>query len=551
MRAATIDDAIRYAHEVSGGKIPAGELVRMACERFLHDLEDPPEGYDFDEKKARRALRFIQLFQHTKGHMAGEPFFLQPWQAFTVCNVFGFTDTDGFRRFTKCLLTVGRKNGKSTFAAAVMLYMTIADGEPAAECYTAATKLEQSRIIFDEAYRMAEDSDLKEELRMANNRSSMHITFGRSTLKPLTSQDKTLDGLNPHACAIDEYHAHRNDNLFNVLLTGMGARRQPLMFTVTTAGFDKQSPARKYQDYCEKVLRGQLDDPNTWALIYTIDPDDDWKDEAVWQKANPNWGVSVFPKKLRQDFREALEMGHKEVEFKTKYLNVWTDSAIAWISDKDWMRGAESFTPDELKDLPCYAGLDLASTGDFTAFIRLYDAGEKMYLLPTFFIPEDTATKRTDGTGDAIREWVRAGLIHTTPGNVTDYRYIVDYITQCHAQHPIQSIAFDDWNSTQPVAELMEQGLNMAKFRQGYRSMSAPTKEIERLAKSGRIIHGGNPVFRWQMGNVMITQDPALNVKIDKAKSGDKVDGPVALAMAIGEWMDSKMREKPAEFWSF
>jgi phage terminase large subunit-like protein len=549
---ATPETAIEYARDITTGKRSACELVRLACQRFIDELSDPPTGYTYDERKALRVLRFVQLMKHTKGPMAGQPFHLEPWQAFLICNVFGWIDAEGLRRFTKVLLTVPRKNGKSTVAAAIANYMLIADGEASADVYTAATKLDQARIIFDEAYRMAEDSPFSDHLKYANSQNLKYLRYERSELRPLASQDKTLDGLNPHAVFIDEYHAHRNDDLFNVLLTGMGARTQPLMFTVTTAGFDKNSPALKYQGYCEKVTRGLIEDPNTFALIYTIDDGDDWTAETTWRKANPNYGVSILPKKFKQDLREALEIGHKEVEFKTKYLNIWTDTAAAWIPDRVWMEGdrARPFTEADLTGAKCYAGLDLAATGDFTCFARVFDKDGQLYLLPTFFLPEETIAKRTDQTGDAIRDWVRRGLIEVMPGRTADYRFLTKYIQDAHARHPIECIAFDRFNSSQPVAELTEAGMEMVPFGQGYVMMNAPTRELERLALNGNLRHGANPVMRWQVGNVVLTKDPAGNVKMDKSRSADKIDGPVAAAMAVGLWMDNMMTSGPAEFYA-
>lgn len=552
MKPANVSTAIQYARDIVADVIPACEQMRNAAAKFLRELEQAPEGYTFSRQHAAQALGFIQHLTHTKGHIAGQQFYLEPWQAFIVVNIFGWVDSDRMRRFSKVYLAVPRKNGKSTLAAAIMLYLLIADNEPAAECYTAATKMDQAKIIFDEAYRMAQDSPvIGSELKYANSDRVKYIKYNRNELRPLVSEDKTLDGLNPHAVAIDEYHAHRNDNLFNVLLTGMGARRQPLMFTVTTAGFDRNSPANKYQGYCEKVLNGSVEDPNTFAAIYTIDPGDDWMNPANWQKANPNWGVSVFPKKLHQDFREACEMAHKEVEFKTKYLNIWTDTAITWIPDTVWMQGARIFDKSDTDGAKCYGGLDLASTGDFTSFVRIWDTGENIYVKPTFWLPEDTIQNRKDAAGAQIREWVRDGWIIPTPGNVTDYKYIVKKILELNQEHPIEAIGYDRWNASQPVAELLDAGMKMQPFGQGYGSMSAPTKEVERMAKKSGLIHGGHPVLRWQMGNVMLTKDPAGNVKVDKAKSGDKVDGVVAMVMAIGELMDARMTEKPAEFWAF
>jgi phage terminase large subunit-like protein len=268
-------------------------------------------------------------------------------------------------------------------------------------------------------------------------------------------------------------------------------------------------------------------------------------------KANPNWGVSVQPKKLRQDFREAKEMAHKEVEFKTKYLNIWTDTAVTWIADRIWMQGAAPFTLADVAGMRCDAGLDLSINGDFTAFVRTFSDGDKVYVLPTFFLPEDAIAKRTDGTGDAIRQWVRDGYIIATPGGAVDYLQMVKYIKECHAAHPIDRLVYDGWNAVQPVAMMKEAGLTLDEFGQGYKWMNAPTKEIERLAVGNKIIHGGNPVLRWMMQNVMLTKDSSGNVKIDKAKSGDKVDGPVSLAMSIGSMLDYGLSEKPADFFVF
>jgi phage terminase large subunit-like protein len=368
MNPANVSTGINYARDIVAGNTPACEQIKKACHNFLKELDTAPEGYQFSRQHAAKALAFIQHLKHTKGHTAGEQFYLLPWQAWIIINLFGWIDVEGLRRFSKAYIAVPRKNGKSTLAAAIMLYFLIADGEAAAECYTVATKMEQAKIIWEEAYRMAQDSPvIGDELKYANSDRIKYLKFERSELKPLVSEDKTLDGLNPHAVALDEYHAHRNDNSFNVLLTGMGARKQPMMFTVTIAGFGQNSPALKYQRYCEKVIFGQVHDPNTFAAIWTIDQADQWTDPSVWQKANPNWGISVNPKKLHQDFREAQEMAHKEVEFKTKYLNIWTDSAVTWIQDAKWMLGNKPLpAAHELAKMPCYAGLDLGSTSDLT-----------------------------------------------------------------------------------------------------------------------------------------------------------------------------------------
>ena len=533
--------AEQYIDDVTAGKIIVCEHVANAVNRYLTDRAN---GWGFSENYAQHAIDFIEQLEHSTGDYAGKPFKLEGWQAFIVWNLFGFLNPDGSRRFTRAYVEVPRKNGKSTFSSAVMLYGLIADGESAAQIYSAATKLEQAMMVFGESVRVCQNVGwLRDELSVNNSTNNRRIVYGQSIYRPLEWSPDKQDGLNTHFAVIDEYHAHPNDGLYNVLRNSMGARRQPLLFTITTAGFNRESPCYKHRNYCASVLSGAIKDDALFSVIYTLDEGDDWTDSKNWAKANPNWGVSVYPRQLEQALTEAKEFVHKEVEFKTKLLNVWTDTALTWITDSVWMDCAEAGEVDGI----CYGGLDLASTGDFCAFSLYFP--EYSAIRTWYFLPSEAAYRRKDAAGASIRQWIADGQIIATDGNVTDYSYIKAKIIELAQQYDIKDIAFDRFNASQLVIDLQNEGLQMFPFGQGFISMSSPTKELERLVKDNRLKHDGNPVTRWMMGNILLKSDPAGNIKIDKAKSGDKVDGPVSIVMALGTAMQDAAKEKESDFW--
>lgn len=532
----------RYIDDVQSGAVPVCEHVRNAVARYVGDRA---AGWGFSETYAEHAIEFIEQLEHSTGEYAGRAFELEPWQAFIVWNLFGFLNEDGSRRFTRAYVEVPRKNGKSTFSSALMLYGLIADDEPAAQVYSAATKLDQAMMVFGESVRVCQNLPwLSEALTVNNSVNNRRILYGQSIYKPLEWNPGKQDGLNAHFCCIDEYHAHPNDELYNVIRNSMGARRQPLLFTITTAGFNREAPCYKHRQYCAGVLSGAIKDDALFSVIYTLDEGDDWTDPAVWAKANPNWGISVNPRQLEQGLTEAKEFVHKEVEFKTKLLNVWTDTAMTWISDSDW-KACDGM--DELGGELCYGGLDLASTGDFCAFSLYFPAYNA--IRSWYWLPVETAYKRKDAAGASIRQWAADGFVELTDGNVTDYAFIKARVIALAQQYDIKDIAFDRFNSSQLVIELQNEGLQMFPFGQGFVSMSAPTKELERLVKDKKLRHAGNPVTRWMMSNIMLRTDPAGNIKIDKAKSGDKVDGPVSIVMALGTCMQDAAKEKESDFW--
>jgi len=490
------------------------------------------------------AVNFIEELPHTVGTYAGNNFKLEPWQHFVVANLFGFVKPDGLRRFTRAYVEVPRKNGKSTFSNAIMLYGLLADGEETSQVYSAATKLDQAMMVFSEGARVCKKTDwLSEAVQVYNSVNNRRINYGESVYRPLEWNPGKQDGLNTHMAVIDEYHAHPIDELYNVIRNSMGARSQPLLFVITTAGFNRESACYRHRQYCTKVLEGGINDDALFSVIYTLDQGDDWKDPTNWEKANPNWKVSVNPRQLEEGLQEALELSHKEVEFKTKLLNVWTDTANVWIPDDKWMECIDEAEPTGT----CYGGLDLATTGDFCALSLFWP--ESKIIKTWYWLPEDNVKRRNDQQGDAIRDWVRDGFITATDGNVTDYDFIRAKILELAEKYELKEIAYDRWNATQIVNDLVSDNITMYPFGQGFGSMSAPTKELERRVNKIDIFHDGNPVTRWMMGNVMLKRDPSDNIKIDKAKSGDKVDGPVSIVMALGTYLQEAQSEQSEDFW--
>lgn len=538
----------QYATDVLSGKIVACELVINACNRFLRDKQDT--RFKWVEQDYLHAVDFIQELEHTTGSLKGNKFILEPWQHFILGNLFGFRNTKtGYRRFQVAYVEVPRKNGKSNLAAAINLYGLLADGESGAQVYSAATKLKQATIVFDEMARVCRQVDwISDEInsglvKVYNSVHTKRIQFQTSYASPLEWSPDSMDGLNAHFCVIDEYHAHKTDAMYNVMMNSMGARQQPLLFTITTAGFNKESPCFKHRQYCQKILNGVVENESLFTMIFTLDEADDWRDEKNWAKANPNYGVSVVPEFIEQKFIEAKERVSKEVEFKTKLLNIWTDSELTWISDEKWNALVAS---DELAIGECFGGLDLAQVSDFCAYSLFWP--ETNYLKTWYFIPEEAVQLRNDSAGESIREWMHQEYIIVTPGNVADYDYILSKINELSEKYGRpKDIAFDRYNSSQLVIYLIDEGYEMFKFGQGFISMSTPTKELERLVLNGELRHDGNPCCRWMMSNILLETDPAGNVKISKKKSGDKVDGPVSKVMAIGTYLDEKLKSNNAD----
>lgn len=491
---------------------------------------------------------YPRYLRHSKGEWARRPVELSPWQKFVVGSLFGWKRADGTRRFRSAYLEVARKNGKSTMLAGLGLDMLVCDGEPGAEVYAAATKKDQARIIFDEAKRMVASSPtLSAEL--ARFKSNISVDGTASKFEPLSSDEKTLDGLNPHCVLIDELHKHKTRALLDVLDTALGARRQPLLIIITTAGGDSpESVYAQENDYATKVLEGIFDDDALFGYIATIDKGDRWDDDAVWEKANPNLGISVKLDDLERQAQKAAKSPSAKSAFLRLRLNVRTASAESAIDPETWARnGGPWIDPAELRGRRCWGGLDLSSKIDISAWVKLFEPDEpggRLLIVPRFWMPLDTLSERGDKDRVPYREWFDKGFIEVTPGNVIDHDAIERAVLADAAEFKIESIGYDPWNATQLAASLFGQGVPMVEFIQGLRSYSEPTKELINLLVSAKLDHGDNPVLRWMASNLKTHRDKNENLMPHKLHSTGRIDGMTALIMAIGRRL-APAEEKP------
>lgn len=531
--------AAKYAEDVLSGRQIAGKHIISAVKRHLSDLETGKDrGLWFDHDAGQRVIDFTEQLRHWKGSKAGSPILLEPNQIFYLYTLFGWMRDNGTRRFRKSYKEIARKNGKTTECAAKGMYTAYLDNEPGAQVYFVATKEEQARIGF---------KDVQEIIKKTPGLGSIFHSWTKSVtceeessfLKPLGSDSDTQDGFDPHHAIIDEYHAHKTDGMLNVMESGMGARRQPLIDIITTAGFDKQLPCYSFRKVMVDILDGRLTDDALFGMIFTIDEADDWRDESVWMKANPNLHASVYLDNLRDMAQAARnEGGEKEVNFRTKNLNEWTDAAETWISDDVWMQGATSFKSDSLQGATCYGGLDLAMVGDFSALALNFPMPDGSFKrLYRFWIPEWTVEQRVKRGLSNLRNWIEAGYVTVTDGNVTDFDVIEQDILAMAERFNIVSIGADRNYASQLINNLIAKGVNVTPFNQGRVNMTPPTNEYERLIRKGQIDHGKNPVMRWMLGNVVLIKDSNGNVRPDKSKSSDKIDGVVADIMAQGEYI--------------
>jgi phage terminase large subunit-like protein len=563
--------------------VVAGKLVRLAVERHVRDLEDGlGRGLEFNEGEACRALHFIESYcQHSKGEWAGQPFILAPWQCFLVWVLFGWFGPDGTRRFRIAYVEIARKNGKSTLAAAIGLYLTIADGEPGAEVYSAATKRDQARIVHREAVRMVKRSRRLQKWAQTF-RDNIVVLRTDSKYEPLGADADTMDGLNIHGAVVDELHAHKTRDAWDVLNTATGARRQPLIFAITTAGYDRTSICWEVREYCAQVLRGEVVDDEHFAYIATIDEGDDWRDESCWPKANPNLGLSAKLADLRRKARVAKRVPSFLNDFLRRHLDVWTSQDTTLIpmlqwdacpafplgadfatpplagtmvafddQDKFWrdcrpLRNGKGLTGEQVlflareyfKGRTCYGGLDLSSSLDLSAFVLAFPgtgADGRFYydLLCRFWLPERNMEDRAHRDGVAYPDWIRRGLIETTPGATLDYGTIMARILEDARDYDLREIAFDPFIATKLVQDLQAYNLEMVEMRPHFSSMSAGTKEFVALVADGRLRHGANPVLRWMADHVVAEMDHAGNMRPNKAKSTKRIDGVVAGIMAL------------------
>lgn len=486
----------------------------------------------FDADRAMFAVAFIEeCCQHVKGDLARKPFTLQPWQRAIVANLFGWYRPDGTRRYREAFIFLPRKNGKTTLIAAILVYVLYCDGENGAEIYSAAADRDQARLVFEQARGMVQQEP---ELNRRAHVYQHSIVVGGSSYKTVSAEAGTKHGYNSHLVVIDELHAQPNRELVDVLMTSTGARSQPLVIHITTSDYERPSICNEKHDYASKVRDGIIDDVAFLPVIYEAHLEDDWTDPAVWAKSNPNLGVSVSEEYLARECQRAQESPSFENTFKRLHLNIRTEQDVRWLQMDRWDACNKAFDMETLAGESCWCGLDLATTTDIAAFVKVFKRDDRYILVPTFWVPRERIGLRDRRDRVPYLQWTREGLITATEGDAIDYAAIERDILADSKVYKIEEIAADPWNATQVLQHLAGENLVVFEHRQGFASMSSPTKEFEKAVLAGRIVHGGHPVLRWMASNVTVETDASAGLKPSKKKSTEKIDGIVAAIMAVG-----------------
>lgn len=498
----------------------------------------------FDERKAQRVTRFIEALKHTKGEFHGKPFELLPWQEKVIRDVFGTVRDDDptMRQYNTAYIEIPKKNGKSELGAALALNMLINDDEWKAEVYSCASDRQQAAIVFDVAVDMVRQSPaLMKRIKIIPSTKRMVYQPTGSIYQVLSSEVATKHGLNVSACIFDELHTQPTRALYDVMTQGSGdARKQPLWFFLTTAGTDRNSICWEVHQKAVDIIEGRKVDPRFYPVIFGLPDEADWTSEENWYKANPSLGETISIDKVRDAYRKALETPADENMFRQLRLNQWVKQSVRWMPMDKWDECGRTVDPYWLEGRPCYAGLDLSSTSDLTALVLVFpptSEEDPYWVLPFFWLPEDTLSLRVRRDHVPYDQWARMGFIKTTEGNVVHYGFIEQFICQLGERYNIREIAHDRWNATMMVQTLEDDGFTMVPFGQGFKDMSPPTKELMRIVLEHKLAHGGHPVLRWNMDNAYVRTDPAGNLKLDKEKSTEKVDGAVALVMALDRAM--------------
>ena len=513
-----------------------GDYIRKLKKYTPTKFMLPTSHYDKDE--ADFVVNFIQSLSHTKGDFFKEPFILIDWQEQLVRDIFGTLKPDGTRQFTTAYVEISKKSGKSELAAAIALYMLCADGEQRAEVYGCAADRDQASLVFDVACDMVRLSKaLNQFCDIKPSRKTIHFNPTNSVYKALSADVAGKSGVNVSALIFDELWVQKDRKFFDMMTKGTSdARKNPLHFIITTAGTDTHSICYELHQKAKDIIEGRKVDPTFYPVIYGAEDDDDWTDEAVWAKANPSLNITIDIEKVRAACESAKMMPNEENAFRQLRLNQWVKQTVRWMPMEKWDLCAFPVNEQSLEGRVCYGGLDLSSTTDLTAFVLVFppeDEDDKYVVLPYFWLPEETLDLRVRRDHVPYDLWERQGFIQTTEGNVVHYGYIEKFIEELGTKYNIREIAFDRWGAAQMVQNLEGMGFTVVPFGQGYSSMSPPTKELMKLVLEKKIAHGGHPVLRWNVDNISIRTDPAGNIKADKEKSTEKIDGAIATIMAL------------------
>lgn len=522
----------RYAEDVTEGKIVCCENIKLACRRFLNDLKRP--DLDFREDVVDRAIGFISTLKHFAGKSSGKNFILEDWQQFIIANIVGFYWLSGERRFTSSYIEVSRKNGKTALAAALCLYYLIADGEDGAEVDLAANSKEQAKIAFSFCSTFAKQLDPKGKYLRAY-RDSILFEVNNSKLKVFAADDSKLDGFNASFGLVDEYHSAKNSRVRDVIKSSMGMRQNPHLCTITTAGFDKTLPCYKLRSTAIEILNGLKEDDSMFIAIYSLDEEDDWTEEQNWVKCTPNLNVTVTQKYIREQVQSAINNPSEEVGVKTKTLNLWCDTAEVWLPENYLITASGRIPFEELKELPCYVGVDLAATSDLTAVSYLVIKEGIYYFWNHYYLPEAALREKADR--ELYKYWKQQGLLTVTEGNVTDYDYITNDIIKNGEAVSIQKVGYDKYNATQWAISATDLGLPLEEYSQSLGNFNKPTRELERLLLSGKCKIENNEITRWCFKNVTLKSDHNGNVKPNKSVKAKKIDGVIAMIQALGMYL--------------
>lgn len=492
----------------------------------------------YDKEYADFAVAFIESLCHTKGTWAGKRFELMDWQEQIIRDLFGILKPNGYRQFNTAYIEIPKKNGKSELAAAVALLLTCGDGEQRAEVYGAAADRQQASIVFDVAADMVRMCPaLNKRVKILASQKRLIYEPTNSFYQVLSAEAYSKHGFNVHGVVFDELHSQPNRKLYDVLTKGSGdARMQPLFFLITTAGTDTHSICYEVHQKAQDIIDGRKIDPTFYPVIYGADDTEDWTSPKVWKKCNPSLGETIGMDKVKIACESAKQNPGEENSFRQLRLNQWVKQAVRWMPMDKWDKCAFAVNEDDLRGRVCYGGLDLSSTTDITAFVLVFsplDEEDKYVIIPYFWIPEDTLDLRVKRDRVPYDVWERQGYLQTTEGNVIHYGYIEKFIESLGERFNIREIAFDRWGAVQMVQNLEGMGFTVVPFGQGFKDMSPPTKELMKLTLEQRIAHGGHPVLRWNMDNIFVRTDPAGNIKADKEKSTEKIDGAIATIMAL------------------
>lgn len=532
----------RYAEDVLAGNITVGRLTFLAVQRF--DAWLLRDDMEFREDEVEAVISSFRMLKHFKGKHAGKRFELEPWQQFAVAATYGFFwRASGLRVITSVYIEIARKNGKTALAAGFGLYHLIGDGESGAEVDFAANSKEQAKIAFDFASKFSRSLNTKKKTYLEAYRDRITFDLTDSKMQVFAADANNLDGFDASMYLLDEFHAAKDNKLKDVLQSSQASREQPMAVIITTAGFDKMGPCYEYRTMCVEMLNGLIEDDSLFAMIFSLDDEDiegdGWQKPENWVKCNPNLGVIVKEKFLADQVTKAKNKPSEEVGIKTKSFNIWCDSAETWIAEKYILSSARKQTlidfyksGDEV-----YVGIDLSSTSDLAAVSYMIPREDGLHFWVDYYLPEDTIEESP--LKEKYKEWRRQGYLKVTPGNVIDYDYILHDLMVADKVCQFRAVGYDPWNATQFVVNAETAGLPMEAYGQNIGNFNKPTKELERMLKSGKAYIGNNPITRFCFRNVKIKMDYNGNIKPDKAKSNNKIDGVIAMLEALGIYLQN------------